>query len=55
MDPIEQFKGEVRANVARLGASERMRSLGLGFVRRTAPFNYSYNFSPRQIKPIRSG
>lgn len=45
MDPIEQFKAEVDANVARLGASKRMRSLGLDFVRRTAPFKYSYNFS----------
>ena len=45
MDETKKFQAEVRENVARLGQSQDLLSLGLDFVGRTAPFRYSYNFS----------
>lgn len=45
MDPREAFAEEVRSNVQRLGESEAMQGLGREFVQRTAPMNYTYNFT----------
>lgn len=45
------FSLEVRDNIERLGASEKIKKLGEEFVIDTAPFKYSYNFS-WQGRPI---
>ena len=42
---IEAFNQSVKENIEKLGASKEMQDLGVDFVRDTAKFNYSYNFS----------
>ncbi|MDM8546569.1 cephalosporin hydroxylase family protein [Candidatus Venteria ishoeyi] len=45
MTEIEKFNNEVQANIARLNHSMEMKKMGIDFVKSSAPYKYSYNFS----------
>lgn len=43
-DPIEEFKKEVKGNIARIGKDKKLQALGLKFMVDSVRKNYSYNF-----------
>jgi len=45
MDPINQFKLEMKENIAAQGKDKELSKLGMQFMTSTIPYKYSYNFS----------
>lgn len=45
MDPINQFKLEMKENIAAQGKNKELSKLGMQFMTSTIPYKYSYNFS----------
>lgn len=45
MDAIEQFKVEIKENIKRMGADERLQASGREFLSQSLAHKYSYNFS----------
>lgn len=45
MDKIQEFEQEVAQNIERLIEAEELQQRGINFIKETAPYKYSYNFS----------
>lgn len=45
MNPIDEFKKEVRANIESMGENQDLKRLSIDWIRETAPYKYSYNYS----------
>lgn len=45
MDPVEQFREEVRENIAGLGEDRELQSASIAWLKGTLKHRYSYNFS----------
>ncbi len=45
MDPIEAFRSETRYQIHEQGSDEKLKELGMRFVRDSAEYKYTYHFS----------